>query len=31
MPAWGNPHAEEAEESWKLVIFIRSLGPLSAK
>jgi predicted CXXCH cytochrome family protein len=31
MPAWGNPHAEEAQESWKLVIFIRSLGPLTAK
>jgi predicted CXXCH cytochrome family protein len=31
MPAWGNPHEEEAEESWKLVIFIRSLGPLTAK
>src|SRR5579862_3948695 len=29
MPAWGNPHAEEEDESWKLVLFIRSLGHLT--
>jgi predicted CXXCH cytochrome family protein len=29
MPAWGNPHAEEEDQSWKLVLFIRSLGPLT--
>ena len=25
MPAWGNPHEEEGEISWKLVLFIRDL------
>src|SRR3984957_3933767 len=29
MPAWGNPHAESSGNSWKLVLFIRSLRPLS--
>jgi mono/diheme cytochrome c family protein len=27
MPAWGNPHTESSGNSWKLVLFIRSLGP----
>lgn len=25
MPAWGNPHEEQGEISWKLVLFIRDL------
>jgi predicted CXXCH cytochrome family protein len=25
MPAWGNPHDEEEDDSWKLVLFIRDL------
>ena len=25
MPAWGNPHEERGEVSWKLVLFIRDL------
>jgi predicted CXXCH cytochrome family protein len=25
MPAWGNPHEEQSELSWKLVVFIRDL------
>ena len=25
MPAWGNPHEEQGEVSWKLVLFIRDL------
>ncbi|HKS73235.1 MAG TPA: cytochrome c3 family protein, partial [Terriglobales bacterium] len=29
MPAWGNPHAEASGDSWKLVLFIRSLSPLT--
>jgi len=29
MPAWGNPHTESSGESWKLVLFIRSLGALT--
>ena len=29
MPAWGNPHLESSGNSWKLVLFIRSLRPLS--
>ena len=29
MPAWGNPHLESAANSWKLVVFIRSLPPLN--
>ncbi|HKW68646.1 MAG TPA: cytochrome c3 family protein [Terriglobales bacterium] len=29
MPAWGNPHQQGSDESWKLVLFIRSLRPLS--
>jgi mono/diheme cytochrome c family protein len=27
MPAWGNPHTELSGNSWKLVLFIRSLRP----
>jgi predicted CXXCH cytochrome family protein len=30
MPAWGRPHDEADKDGWKLVLFIRSLGPLSA-
>ena len=29
MPAWGNPHTELEDDSWKLVLFIRDLRPLS--
>jgi mono/diheme cytochrome c family protein len=29
MPAWGNPHQVLEDESWKLVLFIRSLSPLT--
>ena len=31
MPAWGNPHQAGRDDSWKLVLFIRSLGPLEQK
>jgi mono/diheme cytochrome c family protein len=31
MPAWGNPHQAQGDDSWKLVLFIRSLGPLTQK
>ncbi|HET7893017.1 MAG TPA: cytochrome c3 family protein [Candidatus Sulfotelmatobacter sp.] len=31
MPAWGNPHLESPGNSWKLVLFIRSLRPLSTE
>jgi mono/diheme cytochrome c family protein len=27
MPAWGHPHTESSGNSWKLVLFIRSLRP----
>lgn len=27
MPAWGNPHSSSNDDSWKLLLFIRSLGP----
>ena len=30
MPAWGHPHGEANDESWKLVLYIRSLRPDSA-
>ena len=30
MPAWGRPHMESSESSWKLVAFIRSLRPLTS-
>lgn len=29
MPAWGNPHQAQGDDSWKLVLFIRSLRPLT--
>ena len=29
MPGWANPHDEQSDDSWKLVLFIRSLGLLS--
>jgi predicted CXXCH cytochrome family protein len=29
MPGWGKPHDEQSDDSWKLVLFIRSLGILS--
>ena len=28
MPAWGNPHQVQDVNGWKLVLYIRSLGPL---
>jgi predicted CXXCH cytochrome family protein len=31
MPAWGNPHEELDDDSWKLVLFIRSLRPLTTE
>ena len=31
MPAWGNAHQELDDDSWKLVLFIRSLRPLTAQ
>ncbi len=29
MPAWGNPHRESGDDSWRLVLFVRSLRPLT--
>ena len=29
MPAWGNPHQVQNDDIWKLVLFIRSLRPLT--
>jgi hypothetical protein len=29
MPAWRNPHVQENDESWLLVLYIRSLAQLS--
>ncbi len=29
MPAWGNPHLESPADSWKLVLFLRTLQPLT--
>ena len=29
MPAWGNPHQQGGDDGWKLVLFIRSLRPLT--
>jgi predicted CXXCH cytochrome family protein len=31
MPAWGNPHRPAQYDSWKLVLFIRSLRPLTGQ
>ena len=28
MPAWSNPHQAQNDDSWKLVLYIRSLRPL---
>ena len=30
MPAWGSPHQETEDDSWKLVFFIRNLRPPTA-
>jgi mono/diheme cytochrome c family protein len=29
MPAWSSPHQETEDDSWKLVLFIRALRPLT--
>ncbi len=29
MPAWGNPHGVQTEEGWRLLLYIRSLRPLT--
>jgi len=29
MPAWNNPHQETEDDSWKLLLFIRHLRPLT--
>lgn len=29
MPGWAKPHDEQSDDSWKLVLFIRSLRPLT--
>ena len=29
MPGWAKPHDEQSHDSWKLVLFIRSLRPLT--
>ena len=29
MPGWGNPHQLEKDDGWKLVLYIRSLRPLT--
>ena len=31
MPAWGNPHLQSSDDSWKLVGFIRRLGSLNQR
>src|SRR5947209_12845465 len=31
MPAWGNPHREDYDDSWKLVLFIRYLRQPTAQ
>ena len=31
MPGWGNPHQALNDDSWKLVLYIRSLRPLAEK
>ena len=31
MPGWGNPHEEDENESWKLVLFIRDLRQLTTE
>ena len=29
MPGWGNPHLVRKDDAWKLVLYVRSLRPLS--
>jgi hypothetical protein len=29
MPAWGEPHTDQDDESWQLVLFIRHLSHLT--
>jgi mono/diheme cytochrome c family protein len=29
MPAWGNPHQTQSQDSWKLVLYIRGIRPLT--
>jgi predicted CXXCH cytochrome family protein len=31
MPGWANPHDEQSDDSWKLVIYIRSLRQLTTE
>src|SRR6202041_2598828 len=31
MPGWAKPHDEQSDDSWKLVVFIRSLRQLSVE
>jgi predicted CXXCH cytochrome family protein len=31
MPGWARPHDEQSDDSWKLVVFIRSLRQLTAE
>jgi predicted CXXCH cytochrome family protein len=31
MPGWANPHDEQSDDSWKLVLFIRNLGQLTSE
>jgi predicted CXXCH cytochrome family protein len=31
MPGWGKPHDEQGDDSWKLVLFIRSLRQLTSE
>jgi predicted CXXCH cytochrome family protein len=31
MPGWANPHDEQSDDSWKLVLFIRSLRELTGE
>ena len=30
MPGWSRPHDEQSDDSWKLVLFIRTLGQLTS-
>ncbi len=31
MPGWAKPHDEDSDDSWKLVLFLRSLRPLTTE
>jgi predicted CXXCH cytochrome family protein len=31
MPGWARPHDEQSDDSWKLVLFVRSLRPLTTE